>query len=168
MMHAMPRFPASIMVVATRLRQASLWLLVVGAQLLDAGSWVAAQAIPGVQHLPRLTLAGVELAPVAIDPTQMAFSVTVDLQSDVPLASYVTARPRGSPALQRTKTGAWVVWDEHAESLIDNGFPPAHGRMNFAVTAAAFPGQSFPVTVWVAYRTPAGLKFGIFTVVPKP
>jgi hypothetical protein len=153
---------------AARWRRATLWLLLAGAPFFDAGSWAVAQAIPNVQQLPRLTLAGVELTPVTIDPAQMAFSVTVDLQSDVPLASYVTARPRGSPALQRTKAGAWVAWDEHAESLIDNGFPPAHGQLNFAVAAAASPDPSFPVTVWVAYRTVAGLKFGIFAVVPKP
>jgi hypothetical protein len=168
MIRSPPGFPALMRAAAARLRQASFGLLFAGALLLDVGFWPAAQAIPGVEQMPRLSLAGLALAPVAIDPARMAFSVTVDLQRDVPLASYVTARPRGLPALQRTAAGAWVAWDGRAQSLIDNRFPWRVGQMTFAVAPAAFSRQSFPVSVWVAYRTSAGLKFGIFTVVPKP
>lgn len=118
--------------------------------------------------LPRLSLAGVELPSIAVDPADVAFTVTVDLAGDQPLATYVTARPHGMPALQRTATGAWVAWDEGPASLVDNRFAASGGRLSFAVAGGDFSGQSFPVEISIAYRTAAGVKFGVFTMMAKP
>lgn len=118
--------------------------------------------------LPRLSLAGVELPSVAVDPADVAFTVTVDFAGDQPLASYVTARPRGMPALQRTAAGTWVAWDEQPASLVDNRFAASGGRLSFAVAGGDFSQQSFPVEISIAYRTAAGVKFGVFTMVAKP
>jgi hypothetical protein len=83
------------------------------------------------------------------------------------MASYMAARPRGLPAVQRTAAGAWVVWDQRTESLIDNRFASSGGRLVFAATGDNFWTQSFPIALELAYRTPAGVKFGVLTVTSK-
>jgi hypothetical protein len=143
--------------------------LPLGAVLASGASRRAAsQTAAGTVALPRLAVRGVELAPVAVDSAHVDISIAIDLGGDVPLASYMTARPRGLRALQRNAAGAWVVWDERPESLIDNRFGSSGGKLVFAVTGADFSKQSFPVAVSVAYRTSAGVKFGVFTMTPKP
>jgi hypothetical protein len=132
------------------------------------GKWVASQTAPGTAPLPRLTLAGVELAPIQVDPAHVDIRVTVDLGGDVPLASFIAARPRGLPALQRTTSGTWVAWDQRPESLIDNHFASSDGKLIFAATGADFSRQSFPIAISVAYRTLAGVKFGLISMTPKP
>jgi hypothetical protein len=41
------------------------------------------------------------------------------------------------------------------------------GHLAFAVIGANFRVQSFPISLEVAYRTPAGVKFGILTMTSK-
>jgi hypothetical protein len=60
-----------------------------------------------------------------------------------------------------------VPWDQRTQSLIDNRFASSGGRLVFAVVGANFRGQSFPISLEVAYRTPAGVKFGILTMMSK-
>jgi hypothetical protein len=127
----------------------------------------ASQTAPGTQALPRLSYFGAELAPVTVDPRHVDINVTVDLAGDRPIASYIAARPRGTPALQRTVAGAWVAWDQRVQSLIDNRFASSGGHLVFAVTGANFAAQSFPIALEVAYRTPAGVKFGVLTMTPE-
>ena len=135
------------------------------AALMTAPSrWAASQAASGTPALPRLSYFGTELAPMTVDPTQVDINVTVDLAGDRPLASYMAARPRGLPALQRTAAGAWVTWDQRTQSLIDNRFASSGGHLLFAVTGANFRSQSFPIALEVAYRTPMGVKFGVLTM----
>ena len=54
------------------------------------------------------------------------------------------------------------------ESLIDNRFASSDGKLIFAVTGADFSKQSFPIAISVAYRTLAGVKFGLISMTPKP
>jgi hypothetical protein len=124
----------------------------------------ASQTAAGASALPRLSYFGTELAPVTVDPTHVDVNVTVDLAGDRPIASYMAARPRGLPALQRTAAGAWVAWDQRTQSLIDNRFASSGGHLVFAVTGVNFRAQSFPIALEVAYRTPAGVKFGVLTM----
>ena len=117
--------------------------------------------------LPRLTYAGTELTPVTVDPAYIDISVAVDLAGDLPMASYMAARPRGLPGLQRTAAGAWVEWDQRTESLVDNAFAVSDGSLVFAERGADFSEQSFPIALEVAYRTAAGVKFGQLTMVSR-
>jgi hypothetical protein len=128
---------------------------------------VLAQAATSVTTLPRLTYAGAILAPVSVDPAYVHIRVVVDLGGDVPLASYIAARPRGMPALQRTESGAWVVWDQRPRSLIDNGFASSEGNLVFEDIGADFTRQSFPIALEVAYRTLSGVKFGLLTMLSR-
>ena len=127
----------------------------------------SSQTVPGGVALPRLSYAGTQLAPVIVDRRYVTISVAVDLAGDRPMASYMAARPRGMPALQRAPGGGWVAWDQRTESLIDNRFATSGGQLFFAVTNANFQAQSFPIALEVAYRTPAGVKFGVLTLISK-
>jgi hypothetical protein len=137
--------------------------------LMSGGTsrWAASQTAPGTAALPRLSYAGTELTPVTVDPANVDIGVTVDLAGDRPMASYMAARPRGLPALQRTPTGVWVAWDQKTQSLVDNRFAWSGGHLVFAVNGANFRGQSFPIALEIAYRTPAGVKFGVLTMTSK-
>ena len=132
-----------------------------------ASRCAAAQTASGGSPLSRLSYAGTELAPVTVDPAHVDIGVTVDLAGDRPMASYMAARPRGLPALQRTPAGAWVAWDQQTQSLIDNRFAWSGGHLIFAVNGANFRAQSFPIALEIAYRTPAGVKFGVLTMTSK-
>jgi hypothetical protein len=125
------------------------------------------QAATGIAAPARLSYAGTTLAPVTVDSAYVDFQVVVDLAGDRPLASYMAARPRGLPALQRTDAGAWVAWDQRPQSLIDNGFAPSDGYLVFADRGADFTQQSFPIVLEVAYRTLSGLKFGLLTMISR-
>jgi hypothetical protein len=140
-----------------------LSVLVSGAGRAATSQLMSCTAAP----LPRLSYAGTELAPVVVDRADVNISVTVDLAGDHPKATYITARPRGMPALQRTAAGAWVAWDQRTQSLIDNRFAPSGPHLVFAFFGTNFSRQSFPVTLSVAYRTLAGVKFGVLTITPK-
>ena len=136
--------------------------------LMSATSrWAASQTASGSAALPQLSYAGTELAPVTVDPAHVDIRVIVDLAGDRPMASYMAARPRGLPALQRTAAGAWVAWDQKTQSLIDNRFASSGGHLVFAVVGANFRVQSFPISLEVAYRTPAGVKFGVLTMMAQ-
>jgi hypothetical protein len=121
----------------------------------------------GPATLPRLTYAGTELAPVTVDPAYIDIRVVVDVAGDLPMASYMAARPRGLSALQRTAAGAWVEWDQRPDSLVDNGFAVFDGSLVFAERGADFSEQSFPIALEVAYRTAAGVKFGQLTMISR-
>jgi hypothetical protein len=127
----------------------------------------AAQTVPSGVILPRLSYSGIELAQVIVDRAFANFGVVVDLAGDRPMATYMALRPRGMPAFQRTPRGEWVPWNERTESLIDNRFAWSAGYLHFVVTGANFRTQSFPMALEVAYRTPAGVKFGVLTMMAQ-
>ena len=131
--------------------------------MLSAGRWATCQTAA----LPQLSYAGTELAPVTVDPARVDINVVVELAGDRPMASYMAIRPRGLPALQRTPAGGWVPWDQRTQSLIDNRFASSGGHLVFAIIGANFRLQSFPISLEVAYRIPAGVKFGMLTMTPK-
>jgi hypothetical protein len=134
------------------------------ALMLGTSRWAASQTASGPAALPRLSYAGTEIAPVTVDPAHVDIRVIIDLAGDHPMASYMAARPRGLPSLQRTAGGAWVPWDQQTQSLIDNRFASSGGHLVFAVAGANFWPRSFPIALEVAYRTPAGVKFGVLTI----
>ena len=135
--------------------------------MLGVSRWATCQTASGSAALPQLSYAGTELAPVTVDPAHVDVHVSVDLAGDRPMASYMAVRPRGLPALQRTPTGGWVPWDQRTQSLIDNRFASSGGQLVFTIIGANFRVQSFPISLEVAYRTPAGVKFGILTMTAK-
>ena len=153
--------------MALKLPRRAVFAFPLSALMSGTSRRTASQAAPGTAALPRLSYAGTEIAPVTVDPAHVDIRVTIDLAGDRPMASYMAAQPRGLPAVQRTAAGAWVVWDQRTESLIDNRFASSGGRLVFAATGDNFSTQSFPIALELAYRTPAGVKFGVLTVTSK-
>jgi hypothetical protein len=152
---------------AVQLSRRTVIALPVCVVVSSAARRAASQTTSGGDSLPRLSYSGTELAPVIVDRAFVNFSVTIDLAGDRPMASYMAARPRGMPALQRTPGGGWVAWDQRPESLIDNRFTWSAGHLFFVVTGANFRAQSFPIALEVAYRMPAGVKFGVLTMMAQ-
>ncbi|HTY69565.1 MAG TPA: hypothetical protein VMH36_23110 [Alphaproteobacteria bacterium] len=135
-------------------------------------SWAGAGAqtsSPSVDA-PPLTLAGAALPAVAASLSPLDVRVSVDLQGDVPLATYVSARIGTAQLVQRTPAGQWVAWDGRDETRINDQFAAFGGRLTFVVngTGTDFSAPKFPVAVFIGYRTAAGLKFGYFTVTAQP
>jgi hypothetical protein len=150
--------------MAQKLPRRAVIAFPLSALMSGASRWAASQTASGTAALPRLSYAGTEIAPVTVDPAHVDIRVTVDLAGDRPMASFMAARPRGLPALQRTAAGAWVPWDQQTQSLIDNRFASSGGHLVFAASGANFWPKSFPIALEVAYRTPAGVKFGVLTI----
>jgi hypothetical protein len=153
--------------VALKLPRRAVLAFPLCALMSGTSRWAASQTASGTTALPRLSYAGAEIAPATVDPAHLDIRVTIDLAGDRPMASYMAARPRGLPAVQRTAAGAWVVWDQRTDSLIDNRFASSGGRLVFAATGENFWAQSFPIALEVAYRTPAGVKFGVLTMTSR-
>jgi hypothetical protein len=150
---------------AAQLSRRAVIALPVSAIISSAARWAAAET-PGGATLPRLSYSGTELAPIIVDRAFVNISVPVDLAGDRPVASYMAARPHGMPALQLTP-GGWVPWDQRTASLINNRFASSAGHLIFVVTGANFQKQSFPISLEVAYRTLAGVKFGVLTMMAQ-
>ncbi|MBV9203213.1 MAG: hypothetical protein JOY83_26445 [Alphaproteobacteria bacterium] len=158
---------SSILRIAPVLPRRTLIALPFSALMSSASRQAMSQTYSAGAALPQLSYAGVELTSLTVDPAHADISIIVDLAGDRPMASYMAARPRGLPALQRTATGDWVLWDQRTQSLIDNRFSSSGGHIVFAVAGANLSRQSFPLALEIAYRTPAGVKFGVLTLTSK-
>ncbi len=119
------------------------------------------------KEVPKaLTSEGVSLDTIKIDPGDADIIRTIDLAGDSPSATYVTRRTVSGLRQQRTPLGEWIPWDGNVEMLKDNGFPEAGGKMVFDIFHGDLSNEFFPVNFSVAYRTEAGLRFGVFQVIP--
>ena len=152
---------------AALLSRRAVIALPVTAVVSSVARWAGSETMSGGATLPRLSYSGTELAPVIVDRAFANFGVTVDLAGDRPMATYMAAWPRGMPAFQRTSRGEWVAWDQRTQSLIDNRFTSSAGLLYFVVTGANFRAHSFPIELEVAYRMPAGVKFGVLTMMAQ-
>ena len=140
---------------ARALRRAALAAVV-------AGALGAAEAAA-----ETLTEAGSVLAGMATEVVEADVARTVDLAGDAPIATYVTAHMPDGKALQRTNLGYWVPWNGRVDELIDNHFTPSGDTLTFNILNEDISGQFFPITITLAYRTAAGLKFGVFQLSPQ-
>jgi hypothetical protein len=152
---------------ATQLSRRAVIALPVTAVVSSVPRRAESETMSGGATLPQLSYSGTELAPVIVDRAYVTFSVTVNLAGDRPIATYMAARPRGRPAFQRTQDGIWVPWDQRTQSLIDNRFASSAGHLFYVVIGANFRTESFPMALEVAYRTPAGVKFGVLTMMAQ-
>jgi hypothetical protein len=112
----------------------------------------------------QLTLAGARLSPVVAQSGAIDLRRSVDLGGDQPTATYVAARTAGGAMLMRTRAGYWLPWSGREEDLADNGFAASGGTIEFKLTKESLPAAALPLTVTIAYRTAAGVKFGLFEI----
>jgi hypothetical protein len=147
----------------------NIWrTLALAAGLALGWAGAGAQSPSPTLDAPPLTLAGAALPAVTASLSPLDLRVSVDLQGDVPTATYVSARIGTAQLLQRTPAGQWVDWDGRDETRINDQFAAFGGRLTFVVNGADFSAPKFPVAVFIGYRTAAGLKFGYFTVTAQP
>ncbi|MGQ0676342.1 MAG: hypothetical protein ACT4N4_09720 [Rhodospirillales bacterium] len=112
----------------------------------------------------QLSAAGARLAHVVMQPGVPDLRRAIDLNGDQPIATYVTARTVGGALMMRTRHGYWLPWSGREDDLVDNGFTASGGMLEFKLLKESLPSVSLPVTVTVAYRTAAGVKFGMFEI----
>jgi hypothetical protein len=112
----------------------------------------------------QLTLAGARLSHVVAQSGACDLRRSVDLGGDQPTATYVAARTAGGALLMRTRAGYWLTWSGREEDLTDNGFAASNGALEFKLVKESLPAAALPMTVTIAYRTAAGVKFGMFEI----
>jgi ribosomal protein L14 len=134
------------------------------------GTVAAACCIAGAaQALDRLSATGARLAPeVVADPRKAVVVRTVDLQGDVPSATYVMAHDLTNRMLQRTNDGYWIAWDRKLTSLVDNQITPQNGKLVFKVFAEDISAAQFPLSITLAYKVGDVVKYGVFPVQVAP
>jgi hypothetical protein len=123
-------------------------------------------AVPAQANDQQL-LAGdaVSLGRLRVDQITLPFSVTVELDGDVPTGTYVTARFQNNTPRQRLASGYWVPWDETLSSLHDNGFPASgDGTLTFDIVDETLSGQFLPIVFTVSYQHEGGLKSGYIVI----
>lgn len=130
----------------------------------------ASLAATGVAHAAdRLTPTGARLAPeVVADPRKALVTRVVDLQGDVPSATYLIARDMSNRMLQRTNDGYWIAWDSKLTSLIDNQIQPQSGKLTYKVFAEDISAAKFPLSVTLAYKVGNVVKYGVFPIQVTP
>jgi hypothetical protein len=144
-------------------RRSVLAALAVAALASSPLSFAADNTTPADVQLSGLTVKGIEFPAVSVAPTGQIV-ITVNLQGDVPQATYVTARSSGVAPLQRAATGQWVAWDGSRDTLVDNRLPAVGGRLTIPVNAIDLSSQKYPTVIFVGYRTAEGIKFGLFNL----
>ncbi len=120
------------------------------------------------QSMPnKLILEGAALSTITVNRSDAKITRTVDLGEDSPLATHAMRRTGTGSALQRTFDGTWIPWDGSVETLTDNGFAESGRKLTFDLFNGDLSNEFFPINYTVAYRTEAGLKFGVFQVMPR-
>lgn len=98
------------------------------------------------------------------DITKAVITRTVELNGDVPTATYVIARGLTNQLLQRTNDGYWIPWDSQQSSLIDNKLTVQGGKLVYKVLSEDLSGALFPLSVTLAYTADGAFKYGVFAV----
>ena len=116
----------------------------------------------------KLTVQGVVLSPVKVAPASAAISRTIDLEAGEQVAhTYVSLRTADGKYLQRNNDGYWLPWNGTRDTLLDNKFQAVGSTLTFKVLKQDISQQPFPLTVSITYESSAGLKFGVFEVLPQ-
>jgi hypothetical protein len=116
----------------------------------------------------KLTVQGVVLSPVKVAPAAAVITRTVDLESgEQVVRTYVSLRTADGKYLQRNNDGYWLTWNGTRDTLLDNKFQAVGSTLTFKVLKQDISQQSFPLTVSITYESSAGVKFGVFEVLPQ-
>jgi hypothetical protein len=92
---------------------------------------------------------------------------TVDLQGDVPVATYVWAVVGGSERRMRTNEGYWLPWNGDVEKLVDNHLPVVDGKVVFKVLDENVSRDNFGISIGIGYSTGGtAIKYGSYAILP--
>jgi len=115
--------------------------------------------------LPTLAPEASLLGRYTVGSVGAALSVTVDLNGDIPLGTYVTARFQNNAPRQRLANGFWIPWDEQMDSLTDTGFEAtSDGTLTFSIVEESLAGQFLPIVFTLSYLHEGGLKSGYIVI----
>ena len=93
------------------------------------------------------------------------FSISIKLNGDIPLATYVTARFQNNQPKQRLANSLWVDWDEKVETLQNNGFIPSEDDLLvFNIFEEKLNLSFLPLIITISYINHDNLKSGYFVV----
>ncbi len=130
----------------------------IGAAALGLCAWGAAAATLAAE---RLTEEGVALPAVAFEPGG-AVEARIDAGGDEVLAVYTVLNPASSTTYwMRDRDGFWSDWSGRQEDLVESAAKREGGELVFKIFDSP-PAGVGSMTISIAYRTPAGLKFGWF------
>lgn len=109
----------------------------------------------------RLSAEGVALPALTFAPGG-ALEARVDAGGDKVLSVYTILRPASSnQAWMRDRDGYWSEWNGDRDALTPSAARRDGGDLVFKIFTAPPEGVG-AMTVTIAYRTPAGLKYGWF------
>ena len=115
---------------------------------------------------PTLSINGAFLGRAVEKNVTSELDVIVDLQDDVPIATYVMARFQSNAPLQLLPDGTWQSWSEDRSDLVDTQFTPnADGTLTFKILDSHTTLGFAPIVFTVAYMKEDGsLKSGYVVV----
>lgn len=109
----------------------------------------------------RLSAAGVALPAMSYAPGG-ALEARVDAAGDKVLSVHAILRPASSNEMwMRDRDGFWSEWNGDRETLAPSAARRDGGELVFKIFEAP-PAGVRAMTITLAYRTPAGLKYGWF------
>ena len=124
-------------------------------------------AAPGQAAEYRLTEKGAMLGTLLSNGKVDDLRLTVALDGDRVIATYVYAQIAAAELRQRTNDGYWVPWNGGRDSLIDNRFPVDGDRVVFKLLDEDIGVDNQGVSIIIAYQTASAFKFGVFGVIPN-
>lgn len=121
-----------------------------------------------VQAGDVLASSGAALSPIVLDAgASTDVRRVVSLNGDQPVAVYAMASGSTGTRYVRTRQGYWLPWSGRTEDLVDAGFTAQGGQIEYKLLKEELPRSQLPITVTVAYRTAAEIKFGFFEIRSK-
>ncbi len=119
-------------------------------------------------HAENLTLSydGTFLGRVKATDVGSPLQITIDLDEDLPISTYVIARFQNNTPYHRRPGGEWRYWSETRSDLVDAGFVASDdGTLTFEIIDDAVSLPFLPVVFTVAYTLEDGrLKSGYMVV----
>lgn len=128
--------------------------------------WMAGAANAG-DGLYVLSEKGTDLGRLVTAGAVDDLRFTVDLRGDVPSATYVWATVGSNDRRMRTNEGYWLPWNGSLDTLADNRFPVADGKVVFKVMDENIGADNHGVSISIGYRVGDKLKYGVFAILPE-
>ncbi|MDG2242795.1 MAG: hypothetical protein P8L66_04795 [Rhodospirillaceae bacterium] len=115
---------------------------------------------------PTLSEEGTFLGRFSGQDVNIPLRITVGIQNDIPIATYVMARFQNNAPMQRLAGEGWVDWSENQSDLVDNAIQPSADKtLTFDLIEQGLSFVFLPVMVTFAYTVEDGsLKSGYMVI----
>ncbi|MBT5239175.1 MAG: hypothetical protein HN793_10690 [Rhodospirillaceae bacterium] len=112
-----------------------------------------------------LTQSGTFLGRMPAGDADSPLRVTVDLDGDIPVATYAMARFQNNAPQLRMPGGGWLPWTENRADLVDNGFQTNDdGTLTFELIDDDLSISFRPVVITIAYSVGDDFKSGYVVI----